>query len=61
MPNSEDSSEIEGFSSDNETDNAEVGEAAGDGAGNDGGVRSSPSGGTQADQPKGTIGGAEAS
>ena len=60
-PDSEDSSEIEGFISDDETDNAKVGEAAGDGAGNDGGERSSLSGDTQADHPKGTIGGAEAS
>ena len=54
LPKSEDSSEIEGFSSDDETDNAKVGEVAGDGAGNDGGERSSPSGDTQADHPKGT-------
>jgi hypothetical protein len=54
LSNSEDSSEIEGFSSDDETDNAKVGEAAGDGARNDGGERSSPSGDTQADHPKGT-------
>ena len=61
LPYSEDSLEIEGFSSDDETDNAKVGEAAGDGARNDGGERSSPSRDTQADHPKGTIGGAEAS
>ena len=51
LPNSEDSSEIEGFSSDDETNNVE----AGDGARNDGGERSlSPSGDTQTDHPKGT-------
>ena len=51
LPDSEDSSEIEGFSSDDETNNVE----AGDGARNDGGERSlSPSGDTQTDHPKGT-------
>ena len=51
LPNSEDSSEVEGFSSDDETDNAEVGEAAGF----DGREHSaSPSEDTQAGHPKGT-------
>ena len=52
LPNSKDSLEIEGFSSDNETDNAEAGEAAGD---DEGGERSpSPSEDTQVKHPKGT-------
>ena len=51
LPNSEDSSEVEGFSSDDETDNAEVGEAAGV----DGWEHSaSPSEDTQSGHPKGT-------
>ena len=55
LPNFEDSSEIEGFSSDDETNNAEAGEAAGDGARNDGGERNlSSNGDTQTDHPKGT-------
>ena len=50
-PDSEDSSEIEGFSSNSETDNAEAGEAAGD----DGSEHStSPNEDTQAGHPKGT-------
>ena len=50
-PDSEDSSEIEGFSSNSETDNAEAGEAARD----DGrGCSASPSEDTQVGQPKGT-------
>ena len=54
LPNSEDSSEIEGFSSDDEANNVEVGEAAGDGAGDDGREHShSPSGDAQAKQAKG--------
>ena len=49
LPNSEDSSEVEGFSSDDETDNAEVGEAAGV----DGWEHSaSPSEDTQAGHPR---------
>ena len=52
---SEDSSKIEGFSSDDETDNAEAGEAAGDSAGDDGKEHStSPSEDTQAGHSKGT-------
>ena len=51
LPGSEDSSEIEGFSSDNETTNAETGESAGD----DGKEHSaSPSEDTHAGHPKGT-------
>ena len=52
LPNSEDTSEIEGFSSDDETNNGEAGEAAGD----DNGEEHSPSlsADTRADQPKGT-------
>ena len=51
VPDSEDSSEIEGFSSDSETDNAEAGEAARD----DGrGCSASPSEDTQAGHLKGT-------
>ena len=51
VPNSEDSSEIEGFSSDDETTNAEIGESAGD----DGREHSaSPSEDTHAGHPKGT-------
>ena len=50
MPIFEDSSEIEGFNSDNETDNAEAGEAAGD----DGREHSaSPNDDAQAGHPKG--------
>ena len=51
LPYSEDSLEIEGFSSDSETYNAEAGEAAG----NDNGEEHSPnpSADTRADQPKG--------
>ena len=51
LPGSEDSSEIEGFSSDNETTNAETGESAGD----DGKEHSaSPSKDTHAGHLKGT-------
>ena len=51
LPGSEDSSEIEGFSSDNETTNAETGESAGD----DGKEHSaSPSEDTHAGHLKGT-------
>ena len=51
LPDSEDSSEVEGFSYDDETDNAEAGEAAGD----DGSEHStSPNEDTQAGHPKGT-------
>ena len=51
VPDSEDSSEIEGFSSNSETDNAEAGEAARD----DGrGCSASPSEDTQVGNPKGT-------
>ena len=50
VPDSEDSSEIEGFSSDDEADNAKAGKAAGD----DGREHSrSPSGDAQAKQAKG--------
>ena len=52
LPNSKDSLEIEGFSSDNETDNAEAGEAAGDNNSEE--HSPSPSADTEADQPKGT-------
>ena len=52
LPNFEDSSEIEGFSSDDETDNAEAKEVAG----GDNGEEDSPSPNmsAQADQSKGT-------
>ena len=51
VPDSEDSSEIEGFSSDDETADAEAGETAGD----DGREHSaSPSEDTQSGHPKGT-------
>ena len=51
LPGSEDSSEIEGFSSDDETTDAEAGESAGD----DGRAHSaSPSEDTHAGHPKGT-------
>ena len=51
LPGFEDSSEIEGFSSDNETADAEAGETAGD----DGREHSaSPSEDTQSGHPKGT-------
>ena len=51
LPGSEDSSEIEGFSSDDETADAEAGETAGD----DGREHSaSPSEDTQSGHPKGT-------
>ena len=51
VPDSKDSSEIEGFSSDNETTNAETGESAGD----DGKEHSaSPSEDTHAGHSKGT-------
>jgi hypothetical protein len=51
LPDFEDSLEVEGFSSDDETDNAEAGEAAGD----DGSEHStSPNEDTQAGHPKGT-------
>ena len=51
LPGSEDSSEIEGFSSDDEADNAKAGKAAGD----DGRERSSsPSEDTKVGNPKGT-------
>ena len=51
LPGSEDSSEIEGFSSDNETADAEAGETAGD----DGREHSaSPSEDTQSGHPEGT-------
>ena len=51
VPNSEDSSEIEGFSSDDETTNAEAGESTGD----DGRAHSaSPSEDTNAGHLKGT-------
>ena len=52
LPNSEDTSEIEGFSSDDETNNGEAGEAARD----DNGEEHSPSlsADTRVDQPKGT-------
>ena len=52
LPKSEDSSEIEGFSSDDETNNAEAKEAAR----GDNGVKDSPSpnASAQADQSKGT-------
>ena len=51
LPSSEDSSEIEGFSSDDETTDAEAGESAGD----DGRAHSpSPSKDTHAGHPKGT-------
>ena len=51
----EDSSEIEGFNSDNETNNAEAGEIAGEAASDDGRGRSaSPSEDTQAGHLKGT-------
>jgi hypothetical protein len=52
LPNSKDSPEIEGFSSDNETDNAETGEAAGDNNSEE--HNPSPSADTEANQPKGT-------
>ena len=55
LADSEDSSEIEGFSSDNETDNAEAGETAGEAARDDGrGCSASPSEDTQVGHPKGT-------
>ena len=51
LPGFEDSSEIEGFSSDDETTNAEAGESTGD----DGRAHSaSPSEDTRAGHPKGT-------
>ena len=51
----EDSSEIEGFSSDNETNNAEAGETAGEAASDDGRGRSaSPSEDTHVGHPKST-------
>ena len=51
LPDSEDSSEIKGFSSDDETTDAEAGESAGD----DGRAHSpSPSKDTHAGHPKGT-------
>ena len=52
LPNSEDSSDIEGFNSDDKTDNAEAGEAAGDDEGGE--CSPSPGGGARADHPKGT-------
>ena len=51
LPDSEDSSKVEGFSSNDKIDNAEAGEAAGD----DGSEHStSPNEDTQAGHPKGT-------
>ena len=52
LPKSEDSSEIEGFSSDDETDNAEAKEVAGGDNGEE--DNPGPNASAQADQSKGT-------